>query len=383
MEINKRDRSELKSYFIKNAIPTESNFAEFIDAVLNQKDDGIVKLPGNPLSIEATGDDTSLKKAINFYQSFTDPKPSWTLSLNPRSDPGKPETARSGFSISDGEGHSRLFIDRSTGKVGIGTTDPAETLELDGRIKSGALTVGVWPPSAGYVFFGTNALDQKAAQNYALLQGSSGSGIGRTYLNSPVDVRFRINNADKMTLANNGNVGIGTTNPGYSLEVAGEMFARDGVLVIGNRNTHLDTDGAFYRYKGQVYITVDDHLYVRDSGGGIKFHFDTNAGLIRQENWKPLPLINSWINYSSTYNPAGYFKDSMGIVHLRGLIKNGAKNHISTLPAGYRPPRRELHGTSTHPNVYARVDVLKDGRVWATKYDKGWLSLDGITFRAA
>ena len=52
MELTTRDRTELKSYFVKNAIPTESNFSDFVDAVLNQKDDGIVKPPGNPLSIE-------------------------------------------------------------------------------------------------------------------------------------------------------------------------------------------------------------------------------------------------------------------------------------------------------------------------------------------
>ncbi|MCP4657442.1 MAG: hypothetical protein GY856_18710, partial [bacterium] len=67
MDINKKDRTQLKAYFVKNAVPTESNFADLIDATLNQKDDGIVKPAGDPLSIEAAGDATSQKKAINFY----------------------------------------------------------------------------------------------------------------------------------------------------------------------------------------------------------------------------------------------------------------------------------------------------------------------------
>ena len=87
MEVNRRNRTELKSYFVKNAVPTESNFAELIDGMLNQKDDGVVKLPADPLCIEAAGDNTSQKKAINFYHNFSDPNPSWVLSLNPRSDP--------------------------------------------------------------------------------------------------------------------------------------------------------------------------------------------------------------------------------------------------------------------------------------------------------
>ena len=97
MELNTRGRTELKSYFVKNAIPTESNFVDFIDAVLNLKDDGIVKPPGNPLSIEASGDDASQKKAINFYRSFADDKPSWVINLNPRSDPNKPDSRQAGI----------------------------------------------------------------------------------------------------------------------------------------------------------------------------------------------------------------------------------------------------------------------------------------------
>ena len=135
MELSIRDRSELKSYFVKNAIPTESNFADFIDAGLNQKDDGIAKLPGNPLSIEALGDDETQKKALNLYRSFADEQPSWVLNLNPRSDPADPATARPGFNISDGEGKNRFFIDRSSGHVGIGTISPKDRLEVAGNLR--------------------------------------------------------------------------------------------------------------------------------------------------------------------------------------------------------------------------------------------------------
>jgi hypothetical protein len=133
---NKRNRTDLKSYFVKNAIPTASNFADLIEGMLNQKDDGIIKLPGDPLSIEASGDDTSLKKTINFYRNFGDANPDWTISLNPRGNPNDASTAKSGFNISDGEGHSRLFIDRNTGNVGIGTTMPDKRLHLEaGELK--------------------------------------------------------------------------------------------------------------------------------------------------------------------------------------------------------------------------------------------------------
>ncbi len=124
MEVDTKNRTELKSYFVRNSIPTEGNFAELIDAMLNQREDGMVKLAGEPLSIEGSGDDTSQKQLIALYRNFADVVPSWVLSLNPHRDPRDPATGRPGFNIGDGEGNSRFFIDRDTGNVGIGTMEP-------------------------------------------------------------------------------------------------------------------------------------------------------------------------------------------------------------------------------------------------------------------
>ncbi|MCP4710447.1 MAG: hypothetical protein GY869_17630 [Planctomycetes bacterium] len=63
--------------------------------------------------------------------------------------------------------------------------------------------------------------------------------------------------------------------------------------------------------------------------------------ILEQQSWQTPAFQNSWINYGSGYNPAQYFKDSMGIVHLRGLVKNVTLGQtVFTLPAGYRPASR-------------------------------------------
>lgn len=199
---NKKPRSNLKAYFAKNAIPTEEQFAQLIDSGINQRDDGIVKSASDPLSIEAAGDAVSLKRAINFYDSFADADPAWTISLRPRVKPADAGTQHPGWSVGDAAGNSRLFIDLATGNVGIGTVTPAERLEVTGRVRASMANIGPWPANPpAYSFFGSSGLDQADQRNYALLQANDS---GATFLNSPSQIYVRINNGDRMTVANDG-----------------------------------------------------------------------------------------------------------------------------------------------------------------------------------
>ena len=134
MNINHKDRSQLKAYFITDAVPTQEQFAELIDGMVNQRDDGVVKHAGDPLCIEAAGDSTSSKQTLHLYDSFADDNPAWTLSMNPRIDTGDPATARRGLSINGADGASRFFIDQASGNVGIATIEPQATLHVAGTI---------------------------------------------------------------------------------------------------------------------------------------------------------------------------------------------------------------------------------------------------------
>jgi hypothetical protein len=126
-----------------------------------------------------------------------------------------------------------MVLEHSTGNalfgssVGIGTPTPGEALEVNGRIKAGALTIGPWPVNANYAFFGANALDHTNGGNYALLQSGGGSDKGITYLNSPENIRFRIGNGERMILTKEGNVGIGTTTPDDRLDIEGNVRIND------------------------------------------------------------------------------------------------------------------------------------------------------------
>lgn len=104
---------------------------------------------------------------------------------------------------------------------------------------------------------------------------------------------------------------------------------------------------------------------------------------VRVEQFIAPTLLNSWVNFGSGFNDAGFYKDPFGIVHLRGLIKNGTISAAAfTLPAGYRPIGKEvLSGyTNTGPG---RFDVATNGDITPVSGGNGFFSLDGGTFRAA
>lgn len=112
-------------------------------------------------------------------------------------------------------------------------------------------------------------------------------------------------------------------------------------------------------------------------------------GKIFQEGWQTPVLTGGWVIYTGSreFNPPGFFKDSLGIVHLRGMVGGGnIQLGIFQLPEGYRPAFRELHIVMATDTV-GRVDIRTDGVVLPVigpiNKDSSYLSLDGITFRAA
>ncbi|WP_271765137.1 C1q-like domain-containing protein [Aquimarina algiphila] len=141
MEINKKNRTELKEYFKINDKPTQEEFADFIEAGLNQAEDGIAKVQGNPLSIQAEGEPLGTQEVLDVYESLTDDNPQWSFNLNPRVNSEEPNSNQPGFNIKDITGQSRLFIKSGEGNVGVGTLEPASKLTVESKNTSSLLSV--------------------------------------------------------------------------------------------------------------------------------------------------------------------------------------------------------------------------------------------------
>ena len=112
-----------------------------------------------------------------------------------------------------------------------------------------------------------------------------------------------------------------------------------------------------------------------------------------------------WANYGSPFANAGFYKDQLGIVHLKGLVSSGSDTIVSVdpvtepifrLPPAYAPAHERVFPTVGRNSqgqevVEGRVDVNPDGLVVFIEDcaggptncsdDGGYVTLDAISFR--
>jgi hypothetical protein len=186
-----------------------------------------------------------------------------------------------------------LNVDTTNSRVGIGTTSPIAPLDLAsvggtgitlqsystsgggivGFFTSNSNTIGVKYPTYDGMelgrlgFFGVNSDDNPyffaGAANIKIIQDGSSEECG-----VPARIQFEVSNGDgtgpvcKMVIKPDGAVGIGVTNPGEKLEVAGgnikvgssNQFLIGSVQIKSGANAPNGNDGA---PKGSLYLRTD------------------------------------------------------------------------------------------------------------------------------
>lgn len=233
-----KTRTQLQKLFKSGAKPSEADFKDLIDGSLNIADDGITKPAGadTPLKISTHGEQENV---LDIYAGDT---PTWRLNQ-------KPTTDTEGLNIETG-GESKLFIESSTGNLGLGITKPIAKLHIQQSRGQNALRI-----------------DDEANDTTPLIVDAEGKvGIGTDKPNAKLDVK-------------------GDTAIAGNLSVTKISNLTGGLKIDGELEAHINADGAIYRKDGQVYLTVDDNFYIRDSGSLNEddplIHIDTRTKNLR------------------------------------------------------------------------------------------------------
>jgi len=98
------------------------------------------------------------------------------------------------------------------------------------------------------------------------------------------------------------------------------------------------------------------------------------------------PFQNGWHNFGGGFSRAGFFKDALNIVHLKGTLTGGVSATVAfTLPVGYRPTESLFVPIGSSGGVTTASDGLirSDGTVQVDCAGGGAcnVGIDGLSFR--
>jgi hypothetical protein len=174
----------------------------------------------------------------------------------------------------------------NTGNVGVGTTSPNAALDVSGNM----ILNGDMSMNGGQITFIGDATDNSGVPSWGQVQLAiddlSGSITGSYWTQSGTDLYY-----------NTGNVGIGNTNPAYTLDVGGDANLSQNAFVAQSLN--------------QSVVSIDKNLYTRNTNLIDTLKIDFN--IYFNEIWKLMIRANEdggYINPStlqeyvlSTQNP--------------------------------------------------------------------------------
>jgi hypothetical protein len=199
-----------------------------------------------------------------------------------------------------------------TGNIGIGTTAPTHGLHI---LKDGGDTL---------------KLDSGTASGAQIRFADSGSDpLGYILYDTNKNLQFYIGSEEKVRIDNNGNVGIGTTAPGYKLAVNGTSYFNGNITATGALSMSVDSTLAWGSTGIVANSTYDQLLlYVEDGHGNqfvlgdyssrVKDHDhanQTNPTLFIHSATNPDTANTEWgsLSFEGTGSGGGYFNIANGV----------------------------------------------------------------------
>lgn len=221
----------------------------------------------------------------------------------------------------------RNILDDGSGKAGIMTTSPQQTLHVNGNTKTQSLEMG---GSTNYIGFNLyyDSVWKYRSTDYGYLIRHSGSDFG-IWTAASGTAGSAATVTQQICVKSGGNVGIGTTAPSVPLEISGNNSA-EVVKITSTWSTGGQSNLTFNGGTGGFGQAINNYgdFYITNNSSNGYLYFRTNGGNNRM-------IINS-----SGRVGIGMYPDATIMLNVNGTVANNGtiltsdqkfKTHIATI----------------------------------------------------